>query len=69
MVYTYANKELEELLPLQKQLLRLGPRNLHTLRLWLEDFGIALSPVTALEDEEPVAGVGADDLSAGPSGT
>ena len=69
VVYTYANKELEELLPLQKQLLRLGPRNLHTLRLWLEDFGIALSPVTALEDEEPVAGVGADDLSAGPSGT
>ena len=65
MVYTYASKELEDLLPLQKQLLRLGPRNLHTLRLWLEDFGIALSPSTLLEGEESEAKVQADDLSAG----
>ena len=65
VVYTYASKELEDLLPLQKQLLRLGPRNLHTLRLWLEDFGIALSPSTLLEGEESEAKVQADDLSAG----
>jgi len=44
VMYTYADAELEELPPLQKQLLRMGPENLHSLRLWLEDFGVALSP-------------------------
>jgi len=44
VVYTYADEELESLKPLQKQLLRMGPQNLQTVRLWLEDFGLALAP-------------------------
>jgi hypothetical protein len=48
--YTYADERLESLKPLQKQLLRMGPDNLHTVRLWLEDFGLALSPASMSSD-------------------
>lgn len=51
VMYTYADAALEELAPLQKQLLRMGPDNLQALRLWLEDFGVALSPASLLPEE------------------
>ena len=44
VLFKYADEELESLLPLQKQLLRMGPDNLERVRIWLEDFGLALSP-------------------------
>ena len=47
VMYTYADEELERLVPLQKQLLRMGPTNLKTIRLWLEDFGLALAGESA----------------------
>lgn len=43
VIYKYADDELENLQPLQKQLLRMGPANLAALQEWLEDFGLALS--------------------------
>ena len=43
VMFTYADEELEKLRPIQKQLLRMGPRNLQRIRLWLEDFGLALA--------------------------
>ncbi len=55
VMYTYADKTLEGLKPLQKQLLRMGPENVQSLRLWLEDFGLALSP-SALLDDDPTSG-------------
>jgi len=44
VIYKYADAELEDLLPLQKQLLRMGPANVDQVQSWLEDFGTALVP-------------------------
>ena len=44
VIYKYADAELENLLPLQKQLLRMGPANMEQVRSWLEAFGTALAP-------------------------
>lgn len=63
VVYTYADEALEDLLPLQKQLLRMGPDNLVVVRFWLEDFGAALSPANLLTDDVAAPGaVTVDDL-------
>jgi len=43
VMYTYADDNLESLKPLQKQLLRMGPENIQRIRVWLEDFGLALA--------------------------
>lgn len=42
VMYTFADPELEGLLPLQKQLLRMGPENLAVVRDWLNRFLAAL---------------------------
>ncbi len=44
VVYKYADETLEKLLPLQKQLLRMGPANLQKVLVWLRNFRAALSP-------------------------
>jgi len=51
VMYTYADENLENLAPLQKQLLRMGPDNLRIVRIWLEDFGVALSPGNLFDEE------------------
>lgn len=43
VIYKYADESLEELAPLQKQLLRMGPENLTVLRPWLETFAAAVA--------------------------
>ncbi len=43
VMYTYADESLESLKPLQKQLLRMGPQNVQRIRMWLENFGLALA--------------------------
>ena len=54
VMYTYADDDLESLKPLQKQLLRMGPQNLQRIRVWLEDFGLALAGETVDPEEARV---------------
>jgi len=64
VVYTYADETLEGLKPLQKQLLRMGPENLQRIRLWLEDFGLALAGDTPVSDERAPAETSSNILDA-----
>ena len=48
--WAYADEDLEELLPTQKQLLRMGPANVERLLVWLRALRAALQIRSLIPD-------------------